>query len=74
MSADDTPPSEAVNELTLGLDGVSATAFVRALRACDGQLFRGWKSHAGLLDARLSDAFNEFLSAQQPKNRKHGKK
>ena len=31
--ADETPPSEAVNELTVGLDGLDATGFVRALRS-----------------------------------------
>ena len=50
------PPSEAPNELTLGLDALDAAGFVRALRSCDAQLFAGWHSHPGLLDAPLLES------------------
>lgn len=57
------PPSEAPNELTLGLDALDAAGFVRALRSCDAQLFAGWRSHPGLLDTPLLESAERFVLA-----------
>ena len=37
-------------------DALDAAGFVRALRSCDAQLFAGWRSHPGLLDAPLLES------------------
>eukprot|EP00756_Hemistasia_phaeocysticola_P060965 Hpha_TRINITY_DN4462_c0_g1::TRINITY_DN4462_c0_g1_i1::g.50449::m.50449 len=59
----ETPPSEAPNVLTEGLDELDAVGFVRALRTVDAQIFAGYKSYPGLLDDELLTSAERTVQA-----------
>lgn len=70
--AEETPPSEAVNHLTTGLDAFDAVKFTRALRSADASIFAGYKSHEGLMDNRQLDAAETYAQVMAQAIRRGG--